>query len=61
MRGHIRKRGKQSYSIVVDIGRDPMTGRRRHKWIPAGRTRRDADRKLAEAPEQPSDNEGLAL
>jgi hypothetical protein len=48
MRSHIRKRGQHSYSIVVDVGRDPKTGRRRQKWIPAGRTRRNAERKLAE-------------
>jgi len=32
MRGHIRKRGANNYSIVVDL--DPDTeGKRRQKWI----------------------------
>lgn len=34
MRGHIRRRGKRedSWAIVVDLGPDPATGRRRQKW-----------------------------
>ena len=30
LRGHIRKRGG-SYSVVVDNGHDPTTGKRRQK------------------------------
>ena len=33
MRGHITKRGKNSWSIVLDVGRNPATGKRRQKWI----------------------------
>ena len=29
MRGHIRKRAKGTYSIVLDLGTDPTTGKRR--------------------------------
>ena len=31
MKGHIRKRGKNSWALVVDIGRD-AEGKRRRKW-----------------------------
>ena len=48
MRGHLRKRGKRSWAIVVDVGRDPVTGERRRKWISVKGTKRDAERRLAE-------------
>ena len=47
MRGSIVKRGK-SYTVVVDLDRDPNTGRRKQQWIAAGHTRREADAKLTE-------------
>lgn len=47
MRGSIIKRGK-SYSIVVELGRDPDTKKRKQQWIAAGRTRREAEAKLTE-------------
>jgi integrase len=31
MRGHIRKRGKSSWSIIIDLGRDE-SGKRKQKW-----------------------------
>ena len=31
MRGHIRKRGKNTWAIVIDIGKDE-TGKRLQKW-----------------------------
>ena len=46
MKGHIRKRGNR-WSIVVDAGVHPETGRRRQRWYSA-RTRRLAERKLVE-------------
>ena len=48
MRGHIRKRGKRSWAVVVDIGHDPSTGKRRQKWETVKGTKRDAERHLAE-------------
>ena len=33
-RGHIRKRGN-GYAVVVELPRDPMTGKRRQKWLTA--------------------------
>ena len=48
MRGHLRKRGKRSWAIVIDMGRDPVAGKRRRKWISVKGTKRDAERRLAE-------------
>lgn len=45
MRGHIRKRGK-TWSAVVYLGNDPVTGKRRYKWSGGHRTREDAERAL---------------
>ncbi len=33
MRGHITKRGKDSYTIVLDLGRDPETGKRNQQTL----------------------------
>jgi integrase len=46
MRGHVRRRGKESWSIVVDVGGDP-NGRRRQKWHTVQGTKKDAERELA--------------
>ncbi|MBE3585410.1 MAG: hypothetical protein IMW94_04460 [Thermoanaerobacter sp.] len=47
MRGHIRKRGKSSWAVVVDLPRDPETGKRRRKWVTVQGDRKDAERVLA--------------
>jgi integrase len=46
MRGHVRKRGKASWAVVVDLGRDAQ-GKRRQKWHSVPGTKRDAERELA--------------
>ena len=46
MKGHIRKRGKSSWAIVFDLGREP-DGRRRQRWHSIKGTKRDAERELA--------------
>ncbi len=46
MRGHIRKRGSK-YSIVVDIGKNPATGKRQQKWFSGYRTKKEAQADLA--------------
>ena len=43
----IIRRGK-SYSVVVDLGRDPETGKRRQKWHSGYRTKREAEAALAD-------------
>lgn len=48
MRGHIRKRSKDSWTVVLELPRDPETGKRRQKWIAVKGSRRDAERVLAE-------------
>jgi len=46
MRGHIKKRSKNSYSIVIDLGNDPLTGKRQQKWQTVHGTKKDAERAL---------------
>jgi integrase len=46
MTGSIQKKGK-SYFIVFRVY-DSEAGKRRQKWIPAGKTKREAERKLTE-------------
>lgn len=46
MKGHIRRRGKRSWGIVLDLGRDEQ-GQRRQKWHSVKGTRRDAEAELA--------------
>lgn len=45
-RGHIRKRGN-GYAVVVELPRDPVTKKRRQKWLRA-ESKRAAERLLAE-------------
>jgi integrase len=47
MRGSVVKRGN-GYTIVVELDRDPITGRRRQKWHSGYRTKKDAERALTE-------------
>jgi len=47
MRGHIIKRYKGSYSVVLNLGRDPVTGKRKQQWIAVKGTKKDAERRLA--------------
>ena len=47
MRGHIRKRESGSWAVVVELPRDPLTGKRRQKWITVRGSKRDAERVLA--------------
>lgn len=45
MRGHVRRRGG-TWAVVVDVGRDPQTRRRRQKWHSGCRTKREAENAL---------------
>ena len=49
MAGYIRKRGKGSWEITVRLGRDPVTGRLRRRFLTVRGTKRDAERALTEA------------
>ena len=46
MRGHIVKRYKGSWSIVIDEDKDPETGKRKQRWITVKGTKRDAEKEL---------------
>ncbi|MGG5737781.1 tyrosine-type recombinase/integrase [Bacillus cereus group sp. IBL03679] len=46
MKGHIRKRGNK-YCIVIDIGPDPETGKRRQKWFSGYTKKKDAEDDVA--------------
>lgn len=46
MKGHIRKRGNK-YCIVIDIGPDPETGKRRQKWFSGYKTKKEAEKDVA--------------
>jgi len=48
MRGHITKRSKDSYSIVLSLGNDPATGKRQRQWVTVKGTKKDAEKRLAE-------------
>ena len=52
MRGHITKRAKGSWTIILDLGRDPATGKRKQHWGTVRGTKRDAEKKLAELQHQ---------
>jgi integrase len=46
MRGHVRRRGK-GWCVVVELPRDPATGKRRQKWHSGFERKRDAERALS--------------
>ena len=46
MRGSIRKRSNGSWTVIVDLGPDPATGRRRQRWEAVRGTKRDAEARL---------------
>jgi len=48
MRGHIKKRYKNSYTIVLNLGRDPGTGKPKQQWISVKGPKKDAEKRLAE-------------
>ena len=47
MRGHIARRGQNSWAVVLYIGRDPQTGKPKQKWF-SHKTRREAEVHLAQ-------------
>ena len=48
MQGHIRKRGKDSWAAVIDLGRDPVTGKRRQLWRSVKGPKREAEALLVQ-------------
>jgi integrase len=47
MRGRIAQRGDRYYAVVYE-GIDPATGKERHRWYPAGTTRKSAEKVLGD-------------
>jgi len=48
MRGHIVKRYKNSYTIILSLGIDPATGKRKQQWISVKGTKKEAEKRLAD-------------
>lgn len=42
-RGHIHRQGRNSWAIVICLGRDPKTGKEKHKWHTVRGAKKDAD------------------
>lgn len=48
MRGHIVKRGKNSYSLAISMGKDPVTGKYKQQWVSVKGSKKDAEKRLSE-------------
>ena len=46
MKGYVRRRGDRYYAVIYE-GRDPVTGRERRTWHPAGTDQAEAERLAA--------------
>ena len=48
MRGNIIKRSKGSWTIIINLGRDPATAKRKQQWVTIRGTKKQAETRLAE-------------
>ncbi len=48
MRGHITKRGKDSYSIKISVGKDATTGKYKYQWTTVKGNKKEAEKRLSE-------------
>jgi integrase len=48
MRGHIVKRSRNSYSVVVSIGKDVNTGKYKYEWVSVKGTKKEAEKRLSD-------------
>ncbi len=48
LRGSIIQRSKTSWTIVLSMGRDPITAKRKQQWVSVKGTKKDAEKRLAE-------------
>ncbi len=48
MRGHVRKRGGGTWTVVVELDRDTSSGKRRQLWRTVRGNKRDAETLLAQ-------------
>ena len=49
MKGYVIRKGVRWYAVIYE-GLDPVTGRERRSWHPAGTVRADAERSPADWP-----------
>ena len=47
-RGHIEKRGKNSYSIAISLGKDANTGKYKYQWTTVKGTKKETEKRLSE-------------
>lgn len=52
MRGHVKQRAKGSWTIWLELPRDPVTGKRRQKTLTVKGSKREAEKKLVELEHQ---------
>jgi integrase len=48
MRGSIIERYKNSYSVVINLGKDAVTGKPRQQWVTVKGDKKDAQKKLTD-------------
>jgi integrase len=59
MTGHVRRRGERSWEIKFDLGADPLTGKRRIRYVAFKGTKRAAELELARLVAQNAAGEGV--
>jgi integrase len=59
MTGHVRRRGERSWEIKFDLGADPLTGKRRIRYVAFRGTKRAAEIELARLVSQNAAGEGV--
>ena len=52
MRGSIFKRSKDSWTVILNLGRDPSTGKRKQQWVTVKGPKKAAEKRLAELQHQ---------
>ena len=52
MRGSIIKRSKDSWTVILNLGRDPSTGKRKQQWVTVKGPKKAAEKRLAELQHQ---------
>ena len=58
MRGTVARKGDRWYAVIYD-GIDPVTGKVRRRWVPAGTRRSDADKLVVELVKRRNDGEAV--
>jgi Phage integrase, N-terminal SAM-like domain len=59
MTGHVRRRGTRSWELKYDAATDPLTGRRRVRYVSFKGTKRDAERELTRLVAQEGAGQGV--